>query len=342
MAPTKELSSGTIARIIALKEAGHQTKEISELVSVAKSTVRKWVARKREENGGTTPKKKPRPGRPRKTSSRAVNVVKRALESEPRITARVLKMENTAVFSDVSVRTVSRRINELTYTSRKPVSKPLVTRAQRARRVAFADRYLTWCEDDWLGVLWSDEATFTVTCNRGGRVYRRKGSDPLDPRYVESTVKHPDSLMVWGCFTGKGLGPLVVLPKNLKVNQAVYLELLCDYLPDAFECTGATVFQQDGAPAHTAKSVTTWLQDCQVPFISDWPGNSPDLNPIENLWHIIKRDLQGKDVSSLPRLEAAIRESWGNISPQHLHNLASSLPRRLKAVKKCKGHSTKY
>ena len=342
MAPTKELSSETIATIIGLKQAGHKTKEISHLVGVARSTVRKWCARFRADNSCDTPKQKPRSGRPRKTSERVMTILKRSLESNPRVTARILKQDNPEVLGEVSARTIARRVSELGFKSHKPLRKPLLTRAQRERRVAFADKYLTWSEDDWLSVLWSDEATFTVTCNRGGRVYRRKGSDPLDPRYVESTVKHPDSLMVWGCFTGKGLGSLVVLPKNLKVNQDVYLELLSDHLPESFERTGAQVFQQDGAPAHTARSITTWLEDCQVPFIKDWPGNSPDISPIENLWHTVKCDLRGKDVSSVPKLEAAIRESWTNISPEHLHNLATSVPRRLKAIKNRRGHPTKY
>ena len=220
--------------------------------------------------------------------------------------------------------------------------KPLVTRRQRENRINFAKKYQTWSEEDWLNVLWSDEATFNVTCNRGSHVYRRRGSDPLDPRYLKNTDKFPDSLMVWGCFSGSGLGPLVVLPRNLRVNQNVYLELLSDHLPDAFDKLGATEFQQDGAPAHTAKSITTWLNDCGVSFIKDWPGNSPDLNPIENLWHIIKQHLQGEDVSTLPKLETAIHDTWINIPSTHLHNLAASLPRRLKAVLKRKGHPTKY
>ena len=93
---------------------------------------------------------------------------------------------------------------------------------QKGKRIKFAHKYGQWDDDDWLSVLWSDEATFNVTCNRNARLYRRRGSDPLDPRYLESTVKHPDSLMVWGCFSGLGLGKLVVLPKNLKVNANVY------------------------------------------------------------------------------------------------------------------------
>ena len=66
-------------------------------------------------------------------------------------------------------------------------------------------------------------------------MYHSYGSYPLDPRYLESTVKHPDSLMVWGCFSGLGLRKLVVLPKNLKVNANVYLELLADHLPESFD-----------------------------------------------------------------------------------------------------------
>ncbi|KAG0730527.1 Transposable element Tcb2 transposase [Chionoecetes opilio] len=76
---------------------------------------------------------------------------------------------------------------------------------------------------------------------------------------------------------------------------------------DSFKLTRASVFQQDSALAHTAKSVTQWLDDCMVPFIKDWPGNSLDLNPIENLWHMVKKDLQGKDVSSIPKLKKAIQ-----------------------------------
>ena len=64
-----------------------------------------------------------------------------------------------------------------------------------------------------MSVLWSDEAEFTVTCNRGGRVYHRKGSNPLDRRYVEHS-KTPRFFDGIGSFSGNGLGELVLLPKN--------------------------------------------------------------------------------------------------------------------------------
>ena len=342
MGNKKRLSQETIAQIIALKSAGHQAKEISAMTGVCIRQVHFWVARFREGGSIDTPTHKERGHRPKKTSSRAENILKRDIEKNPRLTARKVKENNPGVFSGVSVRTVSRRLHDLEYRSHRPAKKPLLTRIQKRRRVDFAKKYLVWPNDKWIDVLWSDEATFTVTCNRGAHVYRKPGSDRLDPRYCEQTVKHPDSLMVWGSFGGRGLGSLVVLPKNVKVNQEVYYELLNDHLADSFDSASATLFQQDGAPAHTARSIKQWLVDCGIDYINDWPGNSPDINPIENLWNIIKRKLQDKDVSSVPRLEAAIREAWQSIPLDTLHNLALSVPKRLREVQKRKGKPTKY
>ena len=342
MAPTKDLSSDCIAQIVGLKAAGHTIKEICQFTGAGPTSVKKYVQLWRQGGCKETPKIKPRPGGIRKTSKRANNILKRTVESQTSTTARKIKEENPGAFAGVSVRTVSRRLHELGYNSYKRTKKPLITKKQKVKRCNFAKKYGQWTDEQWLRVLWSDEANFNITCNRNSRVYRRKGSDPLDPRYIESTVKHPDTIMVWGCFTGLGPGKLVVLPPNVRMNAEIYMDLLAEHLHESFELTGAQVFQQDGAPCHTARAVKDWLSVCEIPVINDWPGNSPDINPIENLWSIIKKDLQKKDVSSLPRLEAAIRESWANIPPQYLHNLALSLPKWLQQVLKRKGGSTKY
>ncbi len=52
------------------------------------------------------------------------------------------------------------------------------------------------------------------------------------------------------------------------------------------------IFQQDLAPAHTAKSTKSRLND-QVGVL-DWPANSPDLNPVENLWSIVRMKMRNK------------------------------------------------
>ncbi len=89
--------------------------------------------------------------------------------------------------------------------------------------------------------------------------------------------------MVWGAMSSAGVGPLCFL--RSKVNTAVYQEVLEHFmLPVADQLYGDAdfIFQQDLAPAHSAKATSTWFKDHGIPVLN-WPANSPDLNPIENL-----------------------------------------------------------
>ena len=108
-------------------------------------------------------------------------------------------------------------------------------------------------------------------------------------------------------------------------------------LPGRFEKRLTGVFMFDGAPCHWAKFVLQWLEDCQVDFIHDWPNNSPDLNPIENLWSIINRRLQGKATSTISTLEAVVQEEWPYLGLKLLHKLAESVLSRLHECIKRKG-----
>ncbi len=97
------------------------------------------------------------------------------------------------------------------------------------------------------------------------------------------------------------------------------------------------IFQKDLSPAHTAKSTKSWLNDHGVGVL-DWPANSPDLNPIENLWGIVKRKIRNET----KKWKATVKETWASIPPQQCHKLITSMPRRIESVIKAKGAPTKY
>ena len=318
-------------------------RRICEQKGLSERTVYRWIRRYEEGDPDSIPTPKPKTGRPRKIKPATLRLIHRQLKKDPSLTAREIKDKNTRVLGDVSLRTVQERIHDdLLLRSYKARKKPLLNIRQKQQRIAFAKKYLVWDPAKWREVLWTDEATFSVTGSGAKRVYRPSGSDPHLPQYTSKTVKHPSSVMVWGSFGYSGVGELVFLEKNTYMNQYNYFELLCDRLEDSFEKSGTSFFMQDGAPCHTAKSVVGWLRDCDVPYFNDWPGSSPDLNPIENLWSIIKRKLQTRDTSSLPRLKEAITEVWQSLEPETLHNLADSLPGRLRDVVRRKGNVTKY
>ncbi len=122
-------------------------------------------------------------------------------------------------------------------------------------------------------------ASFVSFGNQGPGVWR-KGAEANSPSCLKSSVKFPHSVMVWDAMSSAGVGPLCFLKTN--VTAPVYQEMLEHFmLPSADQLfkDADFIFQQDLAPAHTAKSTKSWLNDNGVSVL-DWPANSPDLNPI--------------------------------------------------------------
>ena len=133
------------------------------------------------------------------------------------------------------------------------------------------------------------------------------------------------------------------MPKNTTINGAVYLSLLEDKLMTHMAILGSTEFQHDGAPCHWAALVTRWLAEQHISVLGPWLGSSPDLNPIENLWVLMKEKVARAKPSSGNELIRIIKKVWvEDITPDYCERLARSVPRRIKAVLTSKGHPTKY
>lgn len=287
---------------------------------------------------------KRRPGGHRKITDKMKDRLRRHVLQHPFKSAKQLRRDVIG-WQKISVRSIQHVLKkELGLPSRVAAKKPLLTPAMVKKRLRFCKKYVNWTEEDWTDVMFSDESTFRIVNSRGSTVRRPRTIDRYRQKYTVTTVKHSASVMIWGCFSGRrGRGGLYFLPKNQTMTGARYVSVLENHLAPFMRIHGCTWFLQDGAPCHKSKVVMEKLKDLDIKTM-DWPGNSPDLNPIENCWSFMKAKLKDDyTITSLPKLIEAIKMMWVRELPlDYFQKLASSMPRRIKAVMAAKGQMTKY
>lgn len=200
----------------------------------------------------------------------------------------------------------------------------------------------TWTNDRWEKVIFSDEAKFDVCVGDYRKRVIRTKTEAFHKDCLKRTVKFPKGIMVWGCMSARGLGVLHFIEGT--VNAPKYQEILThSLLPsiDKLFPNGECIFQQDGASSHTAKSTKKWFGDNSINVLSH-PSSSPDLNPIESVWHKMKQNLRNHPQRTIAQLRHKLQEIWDNFSPTECEKLVSSMPSRVEAVIKSKGDVTPY
>lgn len=100
-------------------------------------------------------------------------------------------------------------------------------------------------------------------------------------------------------------------------------------------------YMHDNDPKPTARRVKNWLEEHNINVMC-WPAQSPDLNPIENIWTDVKKGVQAAKPSNIRELWDAVQNTWRSIPVERCQRLVESMPRRMHAGIKNKGHTTKY
>ncbi|KAJ5502615.1 hypothetical protein N7463_001086 [Penicillium fimorum] len=315
------------------------------------STIRYTIKKEHERRAGVS---KPRSGRPRKLDTTDKVRLLDAISENPRITHEDLLAE---VSHKVKIDSIRRLLNTENLRKWRCSWRPYLTEEHALKRLRWATRYRHFTKEDWARVFWSDECTV----ERGIGIRRewtfvRPKDQPKEGQcqglpHRGKQVKQ----MFWAAFSRAtrrtGLIPLFGNPEAERtgITGLVIEELYRRILPTLISNEGA-IFQHDNAPTHTAYVVRNALSEMNIE-VMEWPPHSPDLNPIENLWALLKVKIyelrpdllhMGNNDTTKEILVATAQQAWDELELRHLEHLSETMPHRVEAIIESQGWYTAY
>lgn len=203
-----------------------------------------------------------------------------------------------------------------------------------------------YADDDVKNIIFSDEKLFVLEetfVAQNDRLYSTSISDIPSKKRDIPRFQNRTTVMVWGALCYNGVLPLIFVDKGVKINQHFYkLEILEKMMPECRKLypDGNWTFQQDSAPAHSAKSIQAWCEQNCPDFIPStlWPPASPDLNPLDFFaWGKIEDLLKNKKSNNLEQFKQNIVKAWAEIPIEEIRAAVMSWRKRLNSVRKNKG-----
>ena len=299
----------------------------AEGLKVPKKTM--WATIKKYKAYGTI-SRLPGSGRPYKLTREILKTIEDRMNEDDETTATQL----TRLLGDqghkVTKTTILRARKILGWTFHGSQYCQLIRQKNKEKRVTWARENLA---NDFEDVVWTDESMIQLENNRTFG-YRKVGMAPKPkPR-----PKNPYKVMVRAGISKKGATNLCVV--NGSVDSLVYQEILRTHLlPFLQEKLLNGEFQQDNAPCHTSLSTRKFLEDHRVTVLKT-PPKSPELNPIENLWHELKHYVR---TSAKPRTKKelldAIRTFWATVTPEKCRRYIDHLRKVMPRVLELNGHT---
>lgn len=337
----KPLSNATIEDIISACKPGVSLYCISKLVGVSKSTVYRVLKARglhtKETHNG--PKKK-------LSVRKEQHIVRKFSDKKFLIASDATRWVKSRHELSVSEETVRRLLGKNNIKSYNRLKKPALTKRHMMTRLSFCKVVGNWDLTDWKKIIFSDESKFNLHgADSASRVWCR-ANQRFDQANIKAVKKFGGgNVMVWGCITSSGVGKIVKISN--KMNSAEYCEVLYKGFIGTLEMYGlrpkSVIFMQDNAACHTSAATKNWFSINKIQVL-DWPSVSPDLNPIENVWDYLNKQLRSRKqvFTNHEEIWKILQEEWYLIPREYISRLYFSMCNRIELVKKANGGITKY
>lgn len=294
-----------IIPIFTLRKEGYSYKKISERVKIPQSTVAMLVRKHAADNGAKLKVAPKLRGKNHELTKREKSAVIRNFIRNPQHKLSKVAKYGTGVHS-LSENTVTRVIEEAGYL-KQPTGKPILKQSRHKARLKWARAHRSWKVEDWDKVVWSGESSRLFGTLPTDKVWCRIG-EQIDPS-VFYGIQDDDWSFVryWASIFKNGVGPICILSQDATMTSTRYQDVLENFLLPYYnpDC----IFQHNNVPYHTTKPISKLLSDHNVTVL-DWPAQSSDLNPIENIWHTLNLaiDKRMSEINSHKKLEEVVVE----------------------------------
>jgi hypothetical protein len=337
-----------------LRKAGYTLEKIMEITQRSKNFVCRWI-----KEDGIERKNPPRIRKINGEIKEFMNDIAKTKWTDQggslRSIAKCVYIEKGIKLSHITVRYHLKK--HFKYLKTQP-TKVFLSDTHKLKRIAFCNRLIN--QGFTIGnplnhqIMFTDEKIFRLNHipNRQTHKFRTnlKKIDAYEKKCFDVSIH------VAGALTYNGLSDLHMFQlkkqkrgrkkkgeeANKKKPKGITAEYYRDEIIPVYKkkyLGNCSYFQQDGARPHTAS-----IEHVKREFgnVFDWPANSPDLNPIENLWSILQQKVDAKKPQTKNELIQVVFEEWNNIEISTSRKLVESFPKRLQSCVDSEGKSTKY
>jgi transposase len=316
----KQISEEAKNHIINLHIRKYTINSISDIYQVSKRTIQRIIKRHKTTNNVERIK-----GSGRKANQFKMNLTKKIIENDNNLSvndvSRILLDQHNIKYSKSAVYKCLKKSN---FVNKIPILKPLLTEEHINCRENWAIFYQNY---NWDNVIWSDECNISIQSNKKSKIWINKNKKVP----IKRVVKYPINIHIWGCILKNN--KLIISIYEKTMSSSKYIDVLKENLLPLINSKNdrKLLFQQDNAPCHTSFSTINFFSENKIEVMY-WPPNSPDLNPIENLWNLLKKRIGKIIVKNKDELINAIKTEADKIDVIVINKLIDSMDNRIEQL----------